>query len=134
LLVPARYESHLEDFGWHAVIGAGAGIDNKPLRERRDLRGTPAGGQFVVNGVAQTGGHEIDVSPANVANTIFDVGTSGFADTLWARLQLDNGATTGWRQFTVSDPNSSEDFDDGDGVTLTPVTAPQLFFQAVPEH
>src|SRR5262249_56920433 len=43
-----------------------------------------AGGQFVVNGVAQTGGHEIDVSPANVANTVFDAGTSAGTDTLYA--------------------------------------------------
>ena len=48
-----------------------------------DSNGTLAGGQFVVNGMPQTGGHEIDVSPANVANTVFDVGTSGGTDTLW---------------------------------------------------
>ncbi len=34
-----------------------------------DSNGTAAGGQFVVNGVAQTGGHEIDVTPGNVSNT-----------------------------------------------------------------
>ncbi len=42
-----------------------------------DSNGTVAGGQFEVNGVAQTGGHEIDVTPANVANTVFDAGTLG---------------------------------------------------------
>ena len=42
-----------------------------------DSDGTVAGGQFVVNGAAQTGGHEIDVSPANVANTVFDASTLG---------------------------------------------------------
>ncbi len=47
-----------------------------------DSNGTVAGGEFVVNGVAQTGGHEIDVAPANVANTVFDVGTAGGSDTL----------------------------------------------------
>ena len=31
-----------------------------------DSNGSVAGGQFVVNGQAQTGGHEIDVAPANV--------------------------------------------------------------------
>ena len=51
-----------------------------------DSNGTLAGGQFVVNGMPQTGGHEIDVSPANVANTVFDVGKSARTDTLWARL------------------------------------------------
>ena len=36
------------------------------------------GGQFTINGVAQTGAHEIDVTPANVANVVFDVGTVGW--------------------------------------------------------
>ncbi|MDA9435038.1 hypothetical protein, partial [Bradyrhizobium sp. CCBAU 51627] len=31
-----------------------------------DSNGTAASGQFVVNGAPQTGGHEIDVTPANV--------------------------------------------------------------------
>jgi hypothetical protein len=42
-----------------------------------DSNGTLAGGQFVVNGVAQTRGHEIDVSPANVAGVVFDVAPLG---------------------------------------------------------
>src|SRR5260370_2002644 len=57
-----------------------------------DAKGTVGGGQFMVNSVAQTGGHEIDVSPANVANTVFDAGTLGGTDTLWARL-LQNDVT-----------------------------------------
>jgi hypothetical protein len=69
-----------------------------------DSNGTAATGQFVVNGVAQTGNHEIDVTPANVANAVFDEGTSGNTDTLWARLLLDNGTLTTWQQFTVVDP------------------------------
>ena len=69
-----------------------------------DSDGTVAGGQFVVNGVAQTGGHEIDVSPANVANTVFDAGTLGGTDTLAARLLQDNGTLTPWQEFTVKDP------------------------------
>jgi hypothetical protein len=69
-----------------------------------DSNGTVGGGQFVVNGTAQTGGHEIDVSPANVANTVFDVGTSGGTDTLWAQLLENNGQTTGWQLFTVTAP------------------------------
>ena len=51
-----------------------------------DSDGTVAGGRFVVNGVAQTGGHEIDISPANVANTVFDAGTSSDTDTLLGAL------------------------------------------------
>jgi hypothetical protein len=69
-----------------------------------DSIGTAAGGQFVVNGVAQTGGHEIDVTPANVGGTVFDEGTSGNTDTLWARLLQNDGTLTAWQQFTVVDP------------------------------
>ena len=69
-----------------------------------DSSGTPAGGQFVVNGVLQTGGHEIDVSPADVANTVFDAGTLGGSDTLWAQLLQNDGTLTGWQQFSVTDP------------------------------
>jgi len=69
-----------------------------------DSDGTAATGQFVVNGAAQTGNHEIDVTPANVANTVFDEGTTGNTDTLWAQLLLNNGTLTGWQQFTVVDP------------------------------
>jgi hypothetical protein len=69
-----------------------------------DSNGSVAGGQFAVNGVAQTGGHEIDIAPANVANTIFNVGTSGGSDTLWARLEQNDGSLTAWQQFEVIDP------------------------------
>src|SRR5262249_2769452 len=69
-----------------------------------DTNGTTATGQFIVNGVAQTGGHEIDVSPANVANTVFKVGSTGATDTLYARLLQNNGTLTPWQQFTVQDP------------------------------
>ena len=69
-----------------------------------DSIGTAAGGQFVVNGVAQSGGHEIDVTPANVAGTTFHEGTSGNTDTLWARLQQNDGSLTAWQQFSVVDP------------------------------
>ena len=69
-----------------------------------DTAGTVAGGQFVVNGVFETGGHEIDVSPANVASTVFDAGTSAGIDTLWARLLQDNGTLTSWMPFTVTVP------------------------------
>jgi hypothetical protein len=71
---------------------------------RWDSNSTIAGGQFVVNGVPQTSGHEIDVSPANFANTVFDVGTLGGTDTLWAQLLQNNGQATGWQQFIVTAP------------------------------
>jgi hypothetical protein len=69
-----------------------------------DSNGTITGGQFVVNGVPQTGGHEVDVSPTDVANTVFDVGALGGTDTLWAQLLQSNGQPTGWQQFTVTAP------------------------------
>ena len=69
-----------------------------------DSAGTVGGGQFVVNGTPQTGGHEIDVAPANVGSTMFDVGTLGGTDTLWAQLLQNNGQVTGWQQFTVTAP------------------------------
>ncbi len=60
-----------------------------------DLDGTVAGGQFVVNGTPQTGGHEIDVTPANVTGTVFAVaGTSAGTDMLWARLLQADGTLT----------------------------------------
>jgi hypothetical protein len=58
----------------------------------------------VVNCVAQTGGHAIDVSLANVVNTVFDEGTTGKTDTLMARLLLNNDTLTAWQKFTVADP------------------------------
>ena len=69
-----------------------------------DSIGTAAGGQFVVNGSPQTGGHEIDVAPGDVANTVFDVGTLGGTDTLWAQLLERQRPATGWQPFTVSAP------------------------------
>ena len=104
------------------VTGIGSGIGGEALNlsslatiadpgsvgyqqfELWDSKGTLAGGQFVVNGVRQTGGHEIDVSPANVASTVFDVGTAGGTDTLWPRLLQNDGSLTPWQQFTVTDP------------------------------
>jgi hypothetical protein len=90
-----------------------------------DSIGTPAGGQFVVNGVAQTGGHEIDVSPANVANTVFNEGTTGNTDTLWAQLMLNDGTVTGWQQFTVVDPVT---IDQGATLELTNAYAGHAIF------
>jgi hypothetical protein len=69
-----------------------------------DSNSTVVGGEFVVNGVAQTGAHEIDVSPADVANTVFDVGTLGGSDALWARLLLNDGTLSSWQAFTVTAP------------------------------
>jgi autotransporter-associated beta strand protein/probable HAF family extracellular repeat protein len=66
-----------------------------------DANGTVGGGQFVVNGADQTGGHEIDVSPTDVAKTVFDVGTLRGTDTLWARVLQTDGTLTKWQRFTV---------------------------------
>jgi hypothetical protein len=56
----------------------------------RDSNGTAAGGEFFVNGVAQTGSHKIDVT--NVASALFDARTAGGSDVLWEQLQLNDGS------------------------------------------
>ncbi|WP_163163770.1 hypothetical protein, partial [Bradyrhizobium uaiense] len=50
----------------------------------------------------------INVAPGDVANTVFNEGTTGNTDTLWAQLLLNNNTTTGWQQFTVVDPVTVE--------------------------
>ncbi|WP_229188474.1 hypothetical protein, partial [Bradyrhizobium oropedii] len=65
-----------------------------------DSNGTVAGGEFLINGVAQTAGHAINVPSG--ANVVFDAGTSAGSDTLWARLIQNNGALGSWQQFAVS--------------------------------
>jgi hypothetical protein len=90
-----------------------------------DTNGTVATGQFVVNGAAQTGGHEIDVTPANVATTVFNEGTTGNTDTLYARLMQNDGTLTPWQQFTVVDPITIAD---GASVELTSAYAGQAIF------
>jgi hypothetical protein len=96
-----------------------------------DSAGTVGGGQFIVNGAAQSGGHDINVSPANVANTVFDVGTLGGTDTLWARLVQDNGQVSGWQKFTVTAPAATPPTVTASDVTLskgdTLVAASTLF-------
>lgn len=72
--------------------------------ELYDTNGTAAGGQFVINGVVQTGGHVIDVALADVANAVFDAGTLGGTDMLYAQLLQSNGQVSGWKQFTVNAP------------------------------
>src|SRR5205823_7840792 len=62
-----------------------------------DSNGTVTGGQFVVNGVAQTGGHERNVARRNAAHTLIYDATSGGTDTLWARLLQDDGTLTAWQ-------------------------------------
>jgi hypothetical protein len=69
-----------------------------------DSNGTASGGQFVINGVAQSGGHEIDLTAADAGKTVFDVGTVGGTDTVWARLLQNNGVLTTWQAFTVTAP------------------------------
>jgi probable HAF family extracellular repeat protein len=89
--------------------------------ELADSNGTVTGGQFVINGIAQTGGHEIDVAPADVSKTVYNVGTLGGTDTLWARLQQINGALTPWQQFTVTTP-----LDNAPTVAVANMTATHL--------
>jgi hypothetical protein len=69
-----------------------------------DSNGNPGTGQLLVNGMPQTGGHEIDVAPADVAGTVFNVGTLGGTDTLWARLLQSDGQLTPWQSFIIAAP------------------------------
>ena len=70
-----------------------------------DSNGTVGGGRFVVNGMPQTGGHVIDVSPSDFASTVFKVGTLGGTDQLWARFLQVNGELSSWT--VLSDVRSS---------------------------
>ena len=45
---------------------------------------------------------------------VFDVGTLGGTDTLWAQLLENNGQTTGWQPFTVTAPPARLTHPDGD--------------------
>jgi hypothetical protein len=69
-----------------------------------DSNGTVGGGRFVVNGMPQTGGHVIDVSPSDFASTVFKVGTLGGTDQLWVQLLQVNGELSSWTPFTVTAP------------------------------
>ena len=81
---------------------------------------TAATGQLFINGVAQTGGHEIDVTPANVANVVFDVGTAGGSDTVSVRLKQNNGQEGDWhQQFTVTAPADRAPVVNATNVTAT---------------
>ena len=82
-----------------SITNSGAGYQKLELW---DTNGTLAGGHFVVNGTAETGGHEIDVAPGTVASTVFDVGTSAGTDTLFVQLLLNDGTSTGWKQINLS--------------------------------
>jgi hypothetical protein len=76
-----------------------------------DSNGTAAGGRFVIGGVAQTGGHEIDITSGTVAalsqvpsGLVFDAGTASGTDMLWAQLLETDGSVTGWQPFSVTVP------------------------------
>jgi Cellulase (glycosyl hydrolase family 5) len=100
---PNATNSEVIDLSSLVTIADPANVRYQKL-ELWDSKGTVAGGQFVVNGVAQTGGHEIDVTPANVTSTVFKVGTVAGTDTLQARLLQTNGTLTAWKTFSVTVP------------------------------
>jgi hypothetical protein len=54
--------------------------------------------------IGNFGGHEIELSPADAARVVFDVGTAGGTNVLWAQVQESNGQETGWQRFTVTAP------------------------------
>jgi hypothetical protein len=52
--------------------------------------------------------HKAEVMrPANVANIVFDAGTSAGTDVLWVQLLQNDGTTSGWQKFTVTVPEAS---------------------------
>jgi hypothetical protein len=62
------------------------------------------GGHFVVNGVAQIGGHDIFVAASQLAQVSYVAGSS--ADTLWVRVN-DGALWSPWSQaFTVKPPSA----------------------------
>jgi Ca2+-binding RTX toxin-like protein len=64
---------------------------------------TPGSGYFVINGVAQTTGHAIDVSSTDLATTTFRTGSVPTTDTLWVRA-TDSVTWSDWHQFHVTAP------------------------------
>jgi hypothetical protein len=93
--------------GASSLVDAGEADSAYAQLELWDSRGTAAGGQFVLDGVAQTGGHEIDVSPDDLTSTVFDAGTAAGTDMLWARLLQNDGTLTAWQPFSVTVPEAT---------------------------
>ena len=68
----------------------------------------------------RAGGHEIDVTPANVANTVFDVGASGGKRCPVGSPSPKNGQLTTWQSYTVTAPidtGPAETVSKSDGVS-----------------
>ncbi|WP_163163553.1 hypothetical protein, partial [Bradyrhizobium uaiense] len=89
----------------HAVdqeLAAGCRAVRIPQLQLWDSNGTAAGGEVLINGVAQSAGQAINVPSG--ANVVFDAGTSAGTDTLWARL-IQNGTAGGRRLVKI--PHSS---------------------------
>ncbi|MGH6679230.1 MAG: hypothetical protein ACREDL_09955, partial [Bradyrhizobium sp.] len=42
------------------------------------------------------------MAPDDLANTVFDAGTAGGSDLVYAQLQLNDGSLTGWQPFTMA--------------------------------
>lgn len=66
-----------------------------------DSTADPASGHFVVGGVAQPTGQNIDVSAAQLANTSFQSGSG--SDDLWVRA-FDGMTWSNWKEFHVNAP------------------------------
>jgi len=58
-------------------------------------------GHFVINGVAQGGGHAIDVNPTQLMYASFQTGSG--SDDLWVRA-FDGTVWSGWQEFHVNAP------------------------------
>ncbi len=70
-----------------------------------DGTATPTSGYFVVDGVAQTAGHAIDVSLADLSQTYFQANGAS-SDQLWVRAATGD-SWSDWVPFTVSAPDAA---------------------------
>jgi VCBS repeat-containing protein len=63
-------------------------------------------GHFVVNGVAETAGHAIDVSAAEIANSVFANGTVGSTEILWERA-FDGTDWSNWTSVSITETHNA---------------------------
>ena len=64
----------------------------------------PASGHFVINGVAQSAGHPIDLTLAQVAQTVFQTAAAGSTDDVYVRVS-DGTAWSDWRWIHLRAPD-----------------------------
>ncbi|MGN8545160.1 hypothetical protein ACQPTN_09430 [Bradyrhizobium sp. 13971] len=83
------------------VLGDGIVRDTITNYQFWDSTADPASGHFVVGGVIQPTGQNIDVSAAQLASTSFQSGSG--SDDLWVRA-FDGMTWSNWKEFHVNAP------------------------------